>query len=224
MIKFLKIFGWGLTISFLGSLPLGTMNVAATHIAIQQGVNAGLIYASGSMMIEIIVVRFTLVGIKWLISRNKIFRLLELSTIALLFALAVASFIAAYKMAGFSNSLPILSFHPFWTGAILSATNPLHIPFWLGWSTVLFDKGILKPVPVQYNFFVLGIGTGTMLGFMVFIFGGNYFVSQIAQHQNILNWIIGIVLLATGIIQAKKIISVPASVRYKKILLEHPNY
>jgi hypothetical protein len=45
--KLTKVFCWGLVIRFLGSLPLGTMNIAATHIAIEQGTNAGLMYAVG---------------------------------------------------------------------------------------------------------------------------------------------------------------------------------
>jgi threonine/homoserine/homoserine lactone efflux protein len=56
----------GLGISFLGSLPLGTMNIAATHISIQQGTGAGLVYATGSMLVEVIVVRIALVAMDWL--------------------------------------------------------------------------------------------------------------------------------------------------------------
>ena len=161
------------------------MNITATHISIQLGIKAGIIYAFGSMLVEIIVVRITLVGMDWLARRHKIFFFLELFTTGLLLFIAAGSLIAAYNMKGFSSYVPVQSLSPFWTGAVLSATNPLHIPFWLGWSTVLFNKGILEPSSLQYNFFVSGIGAGTIAGFMVFIFGGTYFVFQIAQHQNI---------------------------------------
>ncbi len=218
MKKFLQIFYWGMIISFLGSLPLGVMNITATHIAIEQGVKAGLIYATGSMIIEIMVVRLTLVGMNWLSRRQKIFFVLEILTTGLLFLVAIGSVIAAYKMKGFSSALPGQFVHPFWTGVVLSLTNPLHIPFWLGWSTILLNKQILEPRPIQYNWFVSGIGTGTILGFMVFIYGGTHFVSQIVKHQNTINWILGIVLFGTAIFQAKKIILVPATVRYGKML------
>ncbi len=223
MKKLFQIFSWGMIISFLGSLPLGVMNLTATHIAIQQGIRAGIIYASGSMVVEIIVVRVTLVGMGWLARRHKIFFFLELITTGLLFVVAMASIIAAYKMREFSNSLPTESLHPFFTGVLLSLTNPLHIPFWMGWSTLLLNKQILEPQPIQYNWFVSGIGTGTILGFMVFILGGPYFISQITQHQNLLNWVIGIVLMGTFVIQAKKIIFVPTTVRYSKMLSRNIN-
>ncbi|MEO7769132.1 MAG: LysE family transporter [Ferruginibacter sp.] len=217
MKNLLRILWWGMLISFLGSLPLGTMNIAATHISIEKGPMAGFVYALGSMLAEVMVVRFVLPGIGWLTKREKIFRILEFFTTGLLLVLAIGSFIAAYRMTGFANVIPVQYPHPFLTGAILSVTNPLHIPFWLGWSTVLINKEILHPGKIQYNFFVTGIGLGTMLGFTVFIIGGNYFVAQISNHQNILNWLIGIALLATAMLQLKKIIMEPAGVRYGKM-------
>ncbi len=211
----LKIAFAGLGISFLGSLPLGTMNIAATHISIQQGTGAGLIYALGSMAVEVIVVRIALVAMDWLAKRHKIFQFLELFTTALILVLAAGSFMAAYKMTGFNESIPMgKSFNAFWTGVVLSATNPLHIPFWLGWSTVLLNKKILLPNTIHYNWYTTGIAIGTIMGFMVFIYGGNYMVGQITRHQNILNLVIGMVLLLTAIIQLKKMITVPAAVRY----------
>lgn len=214
----IKIALWGLLISFLGSLPLGTMNIAATHISIEKGVSAGLIYAIGSMLAEVIIVRIALVSMGWLTGHQKVFRLLEYFTTGLLLVLSIGSFIAAYKMTGFTNVVPLMSVNPFLEGVILSVTNPLHIPFWLGWSSVLKTKGILESKPQQYNWFVTGIGVGTILGFMVFIFGGNYFVIQLTNHQSWVNSIIGIALLVTALAQLKKIVTVPVAVRYGKTM------
>jgi len=213
----LKITFAGLVISFLGSLPLGTMNIAATQIAINQGTHAGLIYALGSMGVELIVVRIILVAMDWLSKRHKVFQVLELFTTALVFALAIASFIAAFKGKSFSDTVLLTStFNPFWSGVLISASNPLHIPFWMGWTTVLLNKNILVNDARNYNWYLTGIGMGTMLGFMVFIYGGNYMIARISQHQNLLNLGIGAVLLLTAIIQLRKIMAVPAVVRYGK--------
>ncbi len=218
MQKLFRVFFWGMLISFLGSLPLGTMNVTVTQISVQKGIADGFAFAVGSMIIEVIIVRIALVAMKWLAKQHKLFRLLEYITTSIILFLAVASFVAAYKMTGFVSSLPIQTLRPFWTGSLLSLTNPLHIPFWLGWSTVLINKNILQTSFSQYNWYVIGIGLGTVLGFMVFIYAGNYLVLQIQQHQTILNCIIGIVLLTTATIQVMKMINVPASVRYGKIM------
>jgi threonine/homoserine/homoserine lactone efflux protein len=217
MQKLLRVLFWGMLVSFLGSLPLGTMNVTVTQLSVSNGLKAGFLFAIGSMIVEVIIVRIALVTIKWLARQHKLFRLLEYVTTSVILFLAIASFVAAYRMAGFATSLPVKSITPFWTGAFLSLTNPLHIPFWLGWTTMLMNKNILRPDPIEYNWYVSGIGLGTMLGLAVFIYAGNSLVSQIQQHQTILNFAIGLVLLFTAAIQVKKIIEAPVSVRYSKL-------
>jgi len=218
MQSIMRVFFWGMLVSFLGSLPLGTMNVTVTQISVQRGIADGFAFAIGSMIVEVIIVRIALVGMKWLAKQHKLFRLLEYVTTSIILFLAIASFVSAYKMTGFASSLPIQTIKPFWTGAFLSLTNPLHIPFWLGWSSVLMNKNILKPSAIQYNWYVTGIGIGTILGFAVFIYAGNYLVLQILRHQTLLNCAIGIVLLITVIIQVIKMRQIPASVRYSKMM------
>ncbi|HEV8287234.1 MAG TPA: LysE family transporter [Chitinophagaceae bacterium] len=218
MQKLFRVFFWGMLISFLGSLPLGTMNVTVTQLSVNHGIKDGFSFTAGSMIVEVIIVRIALVTMKLLAKQHRLFRLLEYITTSVILFLAIASFVAAYKMSGFASPLPIESITPFWSGAFLSFTNPLHIPFWLGWSSVLMNKNILRPSFNQNNWYVIGIGLGTIFGFMVFIYAGNYLVLQIQQHQTLLNCVIGIVLLITATIQVMKIINVPASVRYGKIM------
>ena len=212
MKQLFKIFFWGMLISFLGSLPLGTMNVAATNISVKDGVNAAMIYALGSMIVELIYVRLSLIAMAWINRQQKIFRLFEWLTVFLILALAIGNFIAAVKMSGLGSALPVSTKYPFGLGALLSATNPLHIPFWFGWSTLLLNRKILLPCSNNYNWYAAGIGVGTMAGFALFIYGGSYMVQELNANQNMLNWVIGIVLLITAFIQVYKIRSKPAEV------------
>ena len=209
MSQLLKIFLIGLLISFLGSLPLGTMNIAAMHIAVQDGLYAALLFSAGAVLIEITYVRMALVAMKWIFRQQRLLRFFEWITIFFLFALATGSIIAAFRKSGLGNALPIHVTHPFITGVLLSATNPMHISFWFGWSTVLTNKNILLPQNTHYNIYVAGIGIGSMLGFSVFIFGGDYLVNRLHANQDILNWVIGAILLFTAFIQLYKTISKP---------------
>lgn len=216
MQQFFRVFFWGMLVSFLGSLPLGTMNVTVTQISIQTGIRDGFAFAWGSMVIEVIIVRLALITMKWITEQHKVFRFFEYITVAVILFLSIASFVAAYKMSGFASPLPIASLSPFWWGAFLSLTNPLHIPFWIGWTTILMNKDILRPDPVEYNWYVVGIGLGTLLGFALFIYGGNFLVTIIHQHATMLNCVIGAVLFITAIIQIRKMIAVPSEARYNK--------
>jgi threonine/homoserine/homoserine lactone efflux protein len=207
MPKWINVFLWGLMISFLGSLPLGTLNVAAMQIGIQESVLQALYFSLGSLLVEMIYVRLSLVGIDWVRKQAKLMKAMEWITFFIILALAVGSFIAATHEGGAAkNVLLNNNMHRFLLGMLMCAINPVQIPFWFGWSTVLFTKKILSPVPMQYNSYIIGIGLGTLLGNAVFIFGGKYLVSRIANSEQYLNWVIGGIFALTAILQLIKIL------------------
>lgn len=196
-----KILFWGLIISFLGSLPLGPLNLFTTYISVAKGTHAGLIFSIGCIVSELIFVRLALVFMSWISKRQKLFKILECLTIAIILALAIFSFNAAIQKTGFTSAMPAKINHPFWSGLLLSALDPMKIPFWFLWSTFLITNNILLAKNQYYNFYVVGIGLGSLLGFLIFIYGGNYFIGTIKAHQDIINWIIGSILSVTAIIQ-----------------------
>ncbi len=207
MQKLIKIFCWGLMISFLGSLPLGTLNIAAMQIGIQESIKDAMYFSLGSLLVEMIYVRISLVGIDWVRKQEKLMKAMEWVTLAIIIALAVGSFIAAAGSgANEKNVLLQNNMHRFLLGMFMCAINPVQIPFWFGWSTVLFTKKILEPKKSQYNTYIVGIGVGTLLGNCVFIFGGKWMVNRIANSQQYLNWIIGTIFAITAIIQLIKIL------------------
>ena len=202
MIKFFHIFFWGLLISFLGSLPLGTLNVAAMQIGIQESIQNAIWFSLGSLLVEMIYVRISLVGIDWVRKQQRLMKAMEWITLGIIVALAVGSFVAAFKSGGGSkNVLLNNNLHRFVLGMLMCAINPVQIPFWFGWSTVLFTKKILEPRPLYYNGYIVGIGVGTLLGNCVFIFGGKWMIQRIANSEQYLNWVIGGIFTVTALIQ-----------------------
>ena len=207
MSKIIRIFFWGLLISFLGSLPLGTLNVAAMQIGIQEGITDAIYFSIGSLLVEMIYVRISLVGIDWVRKQQKLMKIMEWVTLAIIIALAIGSFIAAAKGGDAAKNVLLQNnMHRFLLGMLMCAINPVQIPFWFGWSTVLFTKKILEPNKTQYNIYILGIGIGTLLGNCVFIFGGKWAVQRIAISQQYLNWVIGGIFAVTAIIQLVKML------------------
>ncbi|HMR83721.1 MAG TPA: lysine transporter LysE, partial [Niabella sp.] len=86
-------------------------------------------------------------------------------------------------------------------GLTMSAVNPMQIPFWFGWSTVLFTKKILLPNNHHYNFYTAGIGIGTLIGNSVFIFGGQLIAAKVQNNQSGVNYAIAGVFTVTALIQ-----------------------
>src|SRR4051812_41126148 len=205
MRQFARIFLWGMVISFLGSLPLGSLNVAAMQIAITDGYAAALSFATGLFLVEIIYVRISLVAMDKIRKQEKVLKALEWLTLFIVAALAVTSFIAAAKNDTHAKNILLSNGMPrFILGLFMSAVNPVQIPFWFGWSTVLFTKKILLPRNDHYNIYILGIALGTFLATCVFIFGGKFVVEKLNTNQHTLHLIIGGIFTITSVIQAWK--------------------
>ena len=213
-----KILMWGFIISFLGSLPLGTLNVAAMQIGITDGISPALWFSAGSLTAEIIYVRLSLVAMDWVRKQEKLLKALEWLTVLVVLILAAGSFWAAIHPEGEKNIVLSNTMHRGILGFTMSAINPVQIPFWFGWSTVLFTRNILKHGFWNYNTYIIGIGIGTLAGNCIFIFGGRLIADKLNAGNTIMNYIIGSVFLITAIIQIIRI-------RMKKDAmhkLEHP--
>ena len=207
MPKLLRIFFTGMLISFLGSLPLGTLNIAAMQIAISEGYHPAILFSLGSLTAEMVYVRLSLIAMDWVRRQKKLFKVLEWLTLAVVVALAISSFYAAMHPHVHKNVFLSSPLNKFILGLVMCAVNPVQIPFWFGWSTVLFTKKVLLPKSSHYNMYIIGIGIGTMLGNFVFIFGGRLIADKINANEHILSWVIGGIFALTAIIQLWKIVN-----------------
>ena len=218
MSKLFRIFITGLFISFLGSLPLGSLNIAAMQISITDGVSPAILFSLGSLLAEVIYVRLSLIAMDWIRKQQKLFRILEWVTLGIVVALAISSFYAAAHPTVKKNVILSSTLNRFWLGLVMSAVNPMQIPFWFGWSTVLFTKKVLLPKASHYNFYIVGIGLGTLLGNCVFIFGGKLIADRLNSNQHVLNWVIGGIFALTALIQLYKMV-IKKDVKHR---IEHP--
>jgi threonine/homoserine/homoserine lactone efflux protein len=90
-----RVFFWGLLISFLGTLPMGTLNIMAMQIGIQESIKNALQFVLGSLLVEMIYVRISLVGISWIQKQEKLMRAMQWITLGIIVALAAGSIAAA---------------------------------------------------------------------------------------------------------------------------------
>jgi len=206
MSKLARIFFTGMLISFLGSLPLGTLNVAAMQISISDGLYPAFLFSFGSLLAEVVYVRLSLIAMDWIRKQQKLLKILEWVTLGIVLALAISSFYAAIHPKVHKNFILSSTVHRFLLGFGMCAINPVQIPFWFGWSTVLFTKKVLLPKSSHYNLYILGIGIGTLLGNCVFIFGGRLIAEKINANEHVLSWVIGGIFAFTAIVQLYKIL------------------
>lgn len=205
--KLFRVFTTGLFISFLGTLPLGSLNMAAMQISISDGIRPAIYFSLGALLVEMVYVRVSLVAMDWVRKRKKLFRWLEWTTVLIIAALAVFSFIAAADPHVKKNVILSNTLHRFWLGVMMSAMNPVQIPFWFGWSAALFTKKILLPRRDHYNTYIFGIGLGTFAGNACFIFGGLLLVNTLNANQSVVQWVIGSIFAITAIIMLVRMLT-----------------
>jgi threonine/homoserine/homoserine lactone efflux protein len=167
---------------------------------------AAFLFSSGSLVAEVIYVRLSLIAMDWVRKQQRIFKALEWVTLAIVLALAASSFYAALHPSVSDSPVLNTTLPMFLFGFLMSLVNPVQIPFWFGWSTVLFTKKVLLPKNSHYNVYISGIGLGTLFGNFVFIFGGQLIADKINNNQHILNWVIGGIFTITALIQVWKMV------------------
>src|SRR5487761_2332318 len=91
----LLLIGW--LVSFLGQLPLGTMSITSTQIAVQEGFTNAWKYSLGVAIIEMVYLRLVLSGVDWIMRHKLFFEILGWLTVAVFLVLGVLSFLAARK-------------------------------------------------------------------------------------------------------------------------------
>jgi threonine/homoserine/homoserine lactone efflux protein len=201
-----NLFLYTLGVSFLGSMPLGTLNVSITNFIVQKGVMPALLFGLGAILVELLLVRLAIEGVKRLEGVKRYVAFLHWIAVAVLFFFAAAAIIAALQMKRFGATVLLLNERPFVSGLILSALNPLHLPFWLSWTAAFKAKGILHSSHREYNVYVAAIGIGTAAAFMVYGWLGTALILLLNEKQFLLNWLVGLTLFATAVLQVRKIL------------------
>lgn len=201
-----KLFFTAWLISFLGALPIGTLNTSVANYTLKGDIFSAVKFGAGAIFVEVILVRIALALIDKLAPLKRLFQFLSIFLCLLIFYLAYESLIAAFHMKNFQDSLPVVSMKPFYSGLALSLLNPLHLPFWLAWTAVLKTRGILTYKTAALNVYIAAIGCGTFCAFIIYGFAGNYLMDLFKAQHNLINWTLGATLLLTGIIQSYKLI------------------
>jgi threonine/homoserine/homoserine lactone efflux protein len=215
MVDLIRVSLTGLVISLLGSLPLGSLNITAMQIAIVENNRNAVKFSLGAALVEIIYVRVSLTGMNWVLEHERLFVVLEWLTVFLFTALAISSFITARKTRDQKNILLNNKMNRFFLGFSMSALNPVQIPFWFIWSTYLLSNRFLKPTELQFNFYTIGIGTGTLLGLALFIFAGKWLVNKLNASHRIINTTVGVIFVVSAAIQLYRVVTKPPKEQFK---------
>ncbi|MBB3054318.1 LysE family transporter [Mucilaginibacter gotjawali] len=205
--RYTKLFLVAFSISFIGSLPIGTLNTSVANFALNNNFMGAFQFGAAAILVEVVLVRIALIVIDKLAHLKRLFLLLSIAACIAILLLAYRTLEAAFHMKNFADVLPFVGMNAFYSGLALSLLNPLHLPFWMGWTAVLKGRKVLISTARAYNLYIIAIGSGTCTSFIIYGVAGNYLMAALKAQHNLINWILGFTLLMTGLILAYKLIT-----------------
>jgi threonine/homoserine/homoserine lactone efflux protein len=194
----------GFLISFIGSIPLGYLNVVGYDVFQQFGLNATVLYLFGVICIEMFVIYFTLIFAKQFMENKKLIQYIEGFSVLFMFLLAYIFYSSATKQATETSVLEkYVEYSPFVVGVILSSLNFIQIPFWTSWNLYLLNGNYIEISKSRKYFYVVGTLIGTFSGMLVLILSLNFVTNEtdfLAKY--LMKVIIPVVFIGLGLYQA----------------------
>lgn len=201
----------GFGISFMGSLPLGVLNLTAMEVAVSKRFYQVFLFALGVIMIEYgqayIAIRFS----DYMLSHPSIEYTIKVLVIPLFLIVGILYIISGYrerkkiKKGIPENKLLKKGVPPFMKGIMLSMINPLAIPYWLAVSTSLKAANKLIYDWQHIHSFIGGLVIGTFTALTLYGSLGEVLETKLKKVEKYFNFIIGMILISLAIIQFYKV-------------------
>ncbi len=201
---------YGFLVSFLGQLPLGNMSFTATQVGLQEGISKAWQFAIGVALVEMVYLRLALTGMDWVVQHRLIYLGLGWVTVLLFLFLGIMAILSAKKQTTETKALVLNNkLNRFVLGLTMSALNPVQIPFWVLWTSLMIQTNRIAVSTLDFNLFTIGAGAGTIAGLAVYIHGGKWLVQKIKASNRSLNIAMGVVFLLTALLQLYRMIYHP---------------
>ncbi len=196
----------GFCISFIGSIPLGYLNIVGYDVYKKFGLNETIFYLLGIVSIEFFVIYGTLLFANQLMNNKKLIKFIEGFSVVFMFLLAYIFFSSGNsKVTNQSVLEKHVDYSPYIVGVILSCLNFIQIPFWTGWNLYLLNAKYIEVSKTRKYFYIFGTSFGTFTGMLVLILSLNYLTNQtdfLAKY--LMKYIIPLVFIGLGTLQAVK--------------------
>jgi hypothetical protein len=205
--KRLKNISVGFLVSFLGSIPLGYLNLAGLEIYSKSGLHNLVLFLFGVIFVETFVIYFTLLFAKQLVSNKKLMKFIDLFSVLFLFVLAFVFYLNFNQPARPDNQLrQYMLYSPFVIGVVLNCLNFLQLPFWTSWNLYLLNQNYIAPDGNLKYYYIAGTVIGIFLGMFCLIIVLQTVFQQINQFSKyLLPVLIPLFFIAMGVFQGFKV-------------------
>lgn len=192
----IQVFLVGALVSFIGSIPPGTLNLAVLQLGMEQKIKTALRFSLAVAIIEYPYAWIAVVFEDWVTSSPIIVDNFQLITAIVMTVIGAFSIWSARKPSEFSVRFNESGFR---RGIILSILNPMAIPFWVAYTAFLKSQGWIDvSTPWLVHSYVFGTAIGVLILLIIFAFLARRLAHYVKDNR-IVKMIPGITLLVLGL-------------------------
>ncbi len=190
----------GFVISFIGSVPLGYLNLVGFSIYTQIGITDLLAFIAGVVLIEALVISGTFYFAAVLSKQQRLQFFLKLFSNLFLVAIGCSLLFSSVETQT-TIANPFESYGSFQRGVLLSSLNFFQLPFWVAWNIYVVSSKFADARRDRFSCYLGGTLLGTTVGMLTFIFCLSYLNSASFTGTFSLKQVLGAAFLLLGVVQ-----------------------
>ncbi|MBG6109983.1 TRAP-type C4-dicarboxylate transport system permease small subunit [Flavobacterium sp. CG_9.10] len=168
--KVIKNIFVGFLVSFIGSIPLGYLNIIGFEIYSKFGIKDLIFYLLGVISVEVFVIYFTLIFAEKLVNNKKLMKAVDYFAIIFLLILGYSFYAHSNQSAANHDDLEkYITYSPYLIGLVLNCVNFLQLPFWTGWNLYLMNGNYIAIENKLKYYYVAGTLIGTFVGMLALV-------------------------------------------------------
>ncbi len=203
--QILKNISVGFLVSFIGSIPLGYLNLVGFDIYSHKGLAPTLNYLFGVVAAEVLFISLTLVFADKLASNKNLVKYIEGFSAVFMLVLALVFYFGTGMQVQNQSVFSNIESNFFLAGLVFSCLNFVQLPFWAGWNLYLLNSDHIKISGTGKFFYVFGAISGTYVGMLLLILALHFFAANVVfLSRYLMHIIVPIVFLLLGLFHAVK--------------------
>ncbi len=192
-------------ISYIGSIPPGTINVSVMQLSILKKHRAAIFFALAATIVEFGYAAITVQFHIFLNNNETISSYFQIITAAALIGLGLFNLLSKTTSKSVKVNDELKGRHGFGKGLMLGLLNPMSIPFWLAITTYLENDGLIDVQGFGFWAYLIGLAAGTFCLLITIDAMGKRF-AKISDNTFLVHKVPGFILLGLGVYFLTKLI------------------
>lgn len=193
----LQTFILAFVVSYLGSIPPGTINISVMQLSILRKHRAALFFSLAATLVEFCYAGMTIQFQLYLNTHTNTAVYFRVITALVLIVMGLWNMFSSVSPKEVNVDTKLTGRYGFLRGVILGLLNPMTIPFWLAITTYLENDGLVDISGLGFWIYLVGLSSGTFCLLLSVNALGKRF-SKIAENKLIVRQLPGATLFGLG--------------------------